>query len=360
MNKKVHALPNILFIAVAIFLMTIGCSLTSGLQGNNESVQVTQESSTSQSTSQPQQEQATTVPEEPAQSPTATQEPAPSQTPAESGQQSTGSLPEQTCQEQVCIQDGYFLLDRPVGGNGRKTIDHANRFGTYRRSSGDSYHGVFFLNSTGTPVVAAADGQVVVAGDDLSTVYGSFANMYGNLVILKHNLPGISVPVFTLYAQLSEVSVKVDDSVQAGQEIGLVGSSGSVKGSTLYFEVRVGENSYGAAQNPELWLKPLQNEDGQTYGAIAGRIVDGAGNFVSMDNIVLEELAGKGQPALDQIYIKTYREKRLVGLPPYDENFAVSGLNPGNYQVSFWLNGMQQQEVEVQPGKLTYINFQVP
>ena len=360
MKRNIRSLGSITCIAAVIFLVTISCSLTSGLQGGGEPAQTVQETATTQASSQPQPDQATAVPDQTGQEPAPTQTVAPTEAAPGGNQQGASNLPEQTCQEDVCIQDGYFLLDRPVGGNGRKTIDHANRFGSYRRASGDSYHGVFFLNSTGTPVVAAADGQVVVAGDDLKTVYGSFTNMYGNLVILKHNLPGISEPVYTLYAQLSQVSVKVDNSVQAGQEIGQVGSSGSVTGSTLYFEVRVGENAYGAVRNPELWLKPLENEDGQTYGAIAGRILDSDGKPVSINNIVLEQLAGQGQPAIDQIYIKTYAEKRLSGLPPYDENFAVSGLTPGNYQVSFWLNGMQQQEVEVQPGKLTFVNFQVP
>ena len=347
-------------VVAVIFVVTISCSLSSGLQGDGGSVQVTQDTSSAQTTPLPQQEQATAAPDQSGQSPEPTQEISPTEAAPEPAQQGSGDLPEQSCQEEVCVEDGYFLLERPVGETGRKTIDHANRYGTYRRSSGDSYHGVFFLNSTGTSVVAAADGQVVVAGDDLKTVYGSFANMYGNLVILKHDLPGISEHVYTLYAQLSEVSVAVDDAVQAGQEIGKVGSSGSVTGSTLYFEVRVGDNAYGAVRNPELWLKPLADEDGQTYGAIAGRIMDSDGNYVSMDNIVFEQLAGPGQPAIDQLYLKTYAEKRLGGLSPYDENFAVSGLTPGKYQVSFWLNGMQQQEVEVQPGKLTFVNFQLP
>jgi murein DD-endopeptidase MepM/ murein hydrolase activator NlpD len=347
-------------VVAVIFVVTMSCSLSSGLQGDGGSVQVTQDTSSAQETPLPQQDQATAAPDQSGQSPEPTQEVSPTEAAPEPAQQGSGNLPEQSCQEGVCIQDGYFLLDRPVGETGRRTIDHANRYGTYRRTSGDSYHGVFFLNSTGTPVLAVADGQVVVAGDDLKTVYGSFANMYGNLVILKHDLPGISEPVYTLYAQLSQVSVKVDDSVQAGQEIGQVGSSGSVTGSTLYFEVRVGDNAYGAARNPELWLKLLADEDGQTYGAIAGRIMDSDGNYVSMDNIVFEQLAGPGQPAIDQLYLKTYKEKRLVGMAPYDENFAVSGLTPGKYQISFWLNGMQQQEVEVQPGKLTFVNFQLP
>jgi murein DD-endopeptidase MepM/ murein hydrolase activator NlpD len=353
MKKNIRSFAGIGLIVGIIFLVTVSCQLTSRALGVGDTSQVTQDASVEPESQLPQQDQATAAPDSNDPTPEATQETAPTQP-------SPAAVADQTCLEGVCVQDGNFILERPVGGNGRKTVDRANRYGSYRRVTGDSYHGVYFLNSTGTPVVAAADGVVVVAGDDLNTSYGSFVNMYGNLVILEHDLPGISEPVYTLYAHLSQIAVSVDDFVQVGQEIGQVGSSGSITGSSLYFEVRLGENSYGASRNPELWLKPLADEDGQAFGTLAGRIVDGDGNYVTIDNIVLEQLAGPGQPAIDQLYLKTYAEKRLRGLPPYEENFSLSGLIPGQYQVSFWLNGMQQQEVEVQPGKLTFVNFQLP
>jgi murein DD-endopeptidase MepM/ murein hydrolase activator NlpD len=263
------------------------------------------------------------------------------------------------CQEEVCYLEGYYPFIRPVGEPGRVIYDHANEYAMYRRSTGDSYHGVFFLNSTGTPVVAAAEGTVVVAGDDLQRKYGAFVNMYGNLVILEHNLAGISEPVYTLYAHLSQVRVSPDDVVQAGDVIGEVGSSGSVTGSTLYFEIRVGENEYASVRNPELWLQPVPGEDGQLMGALAGRIVDENGDYIRIDNIVLEQLGGPEQPVVDQLYLKTYAESRLTGDSPYRENFARGDLPAGNYQVSFWLNGMQQKEIEIRPGGLTSITFTI-
>ncbi len=264
------------------------------------------------------------------------------------------------CEEEICIESGYFLLARPIGPNGRNTIDHSFRFGEYQRAIQNAHHGVDFLNSSGTPVLAAADGVAVVAGDDSTKPYALRPNTYGNLVILEHNLPGVSEPVYTLYAHLSQVSVNKGDQVQAGQEIGLVGMTGSVRGSTLHFEVRLGENLFQDARNPELWLELLPDEEGQTQGALAGRILDQQGNFVHMPNIVVERLAGPGQAALDRLYLKTYTADHLVGQSPWGENFAVSDLPAGSYQVSFWwINSMQQKVVEVEPGKLTFVNFQV-
>ncbi len=263
------------------------------------------------------------------------------------------------CAEEVCIEAGTFLLQRPLAPGGRITVDPSNRFGEYLRSTRSANLGADFLNSSGAPVVAAADGVVVVAGDDSRTSYAQRPNLYGNLVVLEHSLPGIGGPVYTLYAHLSEVSVAVGDSVSAGQEIGKVGMSGNVSGSTLHFEIRHGENSLEAARNPDLWLVPLKDEDGQPTGALAGSIIDASGDYVEMGNIVLERLAGPRQPAVDQVYIQTYTDKDLIGQSPWGESFAVGELPPGEYQVSFWLDGMQQKVVQVEPGRLTIVNFQL-
>lgn len=259
------------------------------------------------------------------------------------------------CGEEVCLYDGWFLLERPIGPEGRNTIDHTSRFGTFRRGS-EAIRGVYFLNSTGTPVQAAADGVVVVAGDDSQMPYGRYRGAYGNLVILEHKLPGVSGPVFSLYGHLSEVSVEVDDQVQAGQEIGLVGSSGDISGSSLYFEVRYGDNTYQSARNPEMWLKPAADSP---TGALAGRIVNSDGTFLTVQNIIIEQLAGPGQPAIDQFYIRTYGGESLYGLAPWGENFAMGGLPPGEYQISFLMNGMRQQVVEVTPDDIALVTFQL-
>jgi murein DD-endopeptidase MepM/ murein hydrolase activator NlpD len=263
------------------------------------------------------------------------------------------------CSDEVCIESGYFLLERPIAPTGRNTIDPSYRFGDYRHSTRVTHRGVDFLNSTGTPVLAAAEGQVVVAGDDLQTPYGPRKDFYGNLVVLEHDLPEFSSPIFTLYGHLSEVSVEVGDVVTAGQEIGLVGMSGGVPGSTLHFEVRVGENSYLAARNPELWLVLLSDESDQPLGALAGRILDDQGNYQQVENIVIEQLAGPGLPAIDQFYLRTYEKKELMGLGPWEESFALGDLPPGEYQISFMLNGIQQRVVEVLSGKLTLVTFQI-
>jgi murein DD-endopeptidase MepM/ murein hydrolase activator NlpD len=263
------------------------------------------------------------------------------------------------CKEAICLESGTFLLERPIAPTGRNTIDPSYRYGDYRQSTKLTHRGVDFLNSSGTPVLAAADGEVVVAGDDLSMPYGPRKNYYGNLVIMRHELPGYSEPIFTLYGHLSEIKVEVGDTVSAGDEIGLVGMSGSVPGSTLHFEVRVGENSYQAARNPELWLVLLSDQADQTLGSLAGRVLDDQDNYQPVENIVVEQLAGPGLPAIEQFYLRTYEKKELMGQSPWNESFALSDLPAGEYQITFMLNGLQQQVVKVEPGKLTLVTFEI-
>ncbi len=77
---------------------------------------------------------------------------------------------------------------------------------------------------TGTPVSAAAAGTVISAGP---------AGTYGNLVTVRHG-NGVE----TRYAHLSATTVKAGDHVDAGQQIGNVGTTGYSTGPHLHFEVR--------------------------------------------------------------------------------------------------------------------------
>jgi murein DD-endopeptidase MepM/ murein hydrolase activator NlpD len=95
--------------------------------------------------------------------------------------------------------------------------------------------------TTGTQVSAAAGGTVVHAGP---------AGTYGNLVTVRHE-NGFE----TRYAHLSAVDVNVGDRVEAGQDVGKVGSTGYSTGPHLHFEVRKDGRAVDPA--PFLPLRPL-------------------------------------------------------------------------------------------------------
>lgn len=344
-----------LVITMAVFLVLFTVSCGSGAPATSEAQF---EQNAAEATAEPTEVPPEEVGQPPTQEPTAlppTEAPAPTEAPTEEPVQPQMDL--SPCTEEVCGKAGSFLLLRPIGDTGRQTIDPSYRYGDYRQSTQLTHRGVDFLNSTGTSVVAAADGVVAVAGDDLTFPYGPRKDYYGKLVILEHNLPGLGEPLFTLYSQLSEVLVEEGQAVAAGEEIGLVGMSGNVPGSTLHFEVRLGENSYQAARNPELWLKLMSDERDQQMGALAGSVMNGEGVYEPVENIVIEQLAGPGLPAIDQFYLTTYEKKELRGLSPWNESFALSDLPPGDYQITFMLNGLQQKVITVEPGMLTLVNF---
>ncbi len=79
--------------------------------------------------------------------------------------------------------------------------------------------------NAGEPIRAAADGEVVYAGDQVPG--------FGNLVLVKHADGWV-----TAYGHLSRVGVRMQQKVSQGQEIGQAGSSGGVSEPQLHFEVR--------------------------------------------------------------------------------------------------------------------------
>ena len=85
--------------------------------------------------------------------------------------------------------------------------------------------GTDFAAPTGTPARTVGDGVVSFAG-----VQGG----YGNVVFIKHR-NGHE----TVYAHLSKINVWVGQSMQQGDTIGLVGSTGWATGPHLHFEFRV-------------------------------------------------------------------------------------------------------------------------
>ncbi|HEX7974325.1 MAG TPA: peptidoglycan DD-metalloendopeptidase family protein [Anaerolineales bacterium] len=263
------------------------------------------------------------------------------------------------CPGDLCYYSGTMLLSRPVAPPGRDVIDFSYRFGSTQGGKRDPHHGVELLNPFGKPVLAAGDGVVVVAGDDRKTFYGPYSYFYGNLVILQHAIPGLSLPFYTLYGHLSQIEVQMGQAVKAGQEIGKVGMSGVATGPHLHFEVRIGGTMYKDSRNPELWLKPHLGPSAQPNGALAGRILDSRGGYLAVQDIVVQHLPGPDQAADDELYADTYDDKRLVGQSPWDESFALGDIPAGWYRISFAQNGVQSQVVQVFPGQITMVTFRI-
>jgi len=97
------------------------------------------------------------------------------------------------------------------------------------------YNGVDFGAPTGTSIVAAAPGTVILSKGD-----GGWNGGYGNYVIVSHG-NGTQ----TLYSHMSSVSVSVGDELSRGDYIGAIGSTGKSTGPHLHLEVRGATNPFG-------------------------------------------------------------------------------------------------------------------
>ncbi|MEO0400430.1 MAG: M23 family metallopeptidase [Pseudomonadota bacterium] len=91
--------------------------------------------------------------------------------------------------------------------------------------SGPRNDGINIAAPVGTPVRAAADGEVVYRGSDLDG--------YGNLILIRHNNDFV-----TAYAHNDVMLVRKGQQVRQGQIISKVGQSGSAGQPQLHFEIR--------------------------------------------------------------------------------------------------------------------------
>ncbi len=93
--------------------------------------------------------------------------------------------------------------------------------------------------------IAAREGAPVKAVSDGRVVFADWYKGYGRLMIIEHG-----TGFYTLYGNLSHLNFKTGDAALKGQVIGLAGDTGSLKGSSLYFEIR----HNGEAEDPLSWL----------------------------------------------------------------------------------------------------------
>ena len=111
-----------------------------------------------------------------------------------------------------------------------------------------AHNGVDYAASTGTPILATASGKVIHAG----TKGG-----YGRTVILRH-----AGKFTTLYGHMSKLGagIRNGSTVQQGDVIGYIGSSGLATGPHLHYEFRVD----GVHQNPLTYKLPKASSIAET------------------------------------------------------------------------------------------------
>jgi len=137
-----------------------------------------------------------------------------------------------------------------------------------------AHRGVDFGAPAGTPIYAAADGQVRSAG---------WRNGYGRTVDIAH-----SGNILTRYAHMSRIAngIRPGTRVRQGQVIGRVGATGMATGPHLHFEVHVAGVAVDPARRREMPPAPLPATELAAFKRSKARL-----------SSVFASLAGSGEVA---------------------------------------------------------------
>jgi len=113
-------------------------------------------------------------------------------------------------------------------------------FGRKKSKKFDTY-----TMNNGIEIAPVADESIksVLPG---TVVFADYFKGYGNTIIIQH-----AVDLFSLYGRCRKLYVQQGQRVEEGELIALVGDSGSLQGTSLYFEIRINVQ----AQNPLNWLE---------------------------------------------------------------------------------------------------------
>lgn len=244
----------------------------------------------------------------------------------------------------------HYWFRRPVDSN---ALNNGGLFYYAYGSDGPEntwriHTGIDMPNPIGETVRAAGSGTVVWAGQDFQSTY-----TYGNVVFIQHDFGYDGLPVYTLYAHLAAILVFEGQTVQAGDPIGLVGNTGRVTGPHVHFEVRLGNNDYGASVNPQLWMVPYVNT-----GVIAGRLIDANGNYVMDADVTVRSYATGLVLDTSTTYLFRGTSIDVNPDPTWGENFVIGDVPVGRVEVIATVNGERlTQVVNVIEGTTTFVEL---
>ena len=186
------------------------------------------------------------------------------------------------------------------------------------------HQGVDLPLKTGTPVYAAFSGKVRI-----SKPYTG----YGNLVVIRHE-NGLE----TFYGHLSKREVEAGDWVEAGQEIGLGGSTGRSTGPHLHFETRyrgfafdpqwIADFESGELHSPVFVLKRLYLDPSSRY---VPESLDEEDDIFGTDEAIAAEEArlAAERAAMRWHTVRSGETISAIAIKEHVSQAKIKTLNPG-------------------------------
>ncbi len=260
--------------------------------------------------------------------------------------------PERWPTPDTAAAEAHFWLSKPLPGGGRTLINQRFPYGWDENGRLLLHNGVDIAEELGTPVLAVADGTVVVAQEDLNAWYGWRCDWYGHLVVLELDQQWQDQPIYALYGHVLNIQVEAGQRVKRGDPLAEVGFGGAATNPHLHFELRLAENQFDATRNPMLWIEP-----GSTRGVIAGRLVDPEGRPWQGVPLALVSLGGDGGKYSTWSYLGDPQDLANSD-QGWAENFVYADVLPGEYDLYTSIQGVDyRQSLTVESGQVTTIEI---
>ncbi|MBK7180883.1 MAG: peptidoglycan DD-metalloendopeptidase family protein [Chloroflexi bacterium] len=249
----------------------------------------------------------------------------------------------------LALSSAHFWLAKPLPGGGRFLVNDTFPYGWDGNGRYLLHNGVDSAEAMGTAVLAAADGLVVYAGPDAEAWFGWRCDWYGHLVIIRHDMTWQGQPVYSLYGHVLGITVETGQRVVQGEQVAEIGVGGAATSPHLHFEVRIGDNAFGATRNPMLWVGP-----GETRGVLAGRLVDPDGR--PWQGVTVTLVDGRdGQTQFLNTWTYLDDPDHLINPDEgYAENFVFFDLLPGVYTLYVKVQDIEyRQAITITAGELS-------
>ncbi len=200
------------------------------------------------------------------------------------------------------------------------------------------------------PIIATKSGVVVYPGSNDPISYPNFESKaaqqqmhgnrtYGNYVIIQHTDGN-----YSLYGHLhpNSITVKSGDSVEQGQVIGYMGSSGRSTGPHLHFEIRKGTNSYNSVTDPLNYIDP---DNPRPLSSLSE-------SFVAWFDANFEGTTGTDETGTKYLVKDVGDGKRTAGpgitLDAQKNKFAERGIDVDNYPAGSYISKEAVDSIKAQ------------